>query len=281
MQGIDIHPFYQRGINWKILGAQSNVEFVWVKVSDGAGPYAHVDHGITYVPDGQVYGARSVGLKVGGYHYAQMQPTPQQQANVLIGEVLRLTAIDIPPALDLEFPFQPGPTAESFAYQFLSHVKLSGFTQVALYAGPAIMDSVLSDRVKAIPGLVIWIAGEYPHPQFYNGPADVHQYSANGSVPGIAQPVDLDQTVSDVFDPKPVTPIQEAPKMIDGSIFYAKGDTNKDVYAVRVQFQSEAPLLRRIVTQQEWKIVQDSGHEVLTVMPQALFDTIPVLTHSV
>lgn len=215
-QGIDIHPYYQRGIDWTQVANESDIEFVWVKVSDGGGAYSKNVGGVTYVPDGHIYGARARGLKVGGYHYAEFSPQPQQQANVLTTEVLRLSALDLPPALDLEAPFVPGASAEAFAYLFLTHLKKNGFGKVALYAGPAMMQSVASQRVLAISGLVIWIAGEYPHPRYYKGQADVHQYTASGRIPGIPQEVDLDRSLTPFLSGDDMVGItEETPSYID------------------------------------------------------------------
>ena len=75
-RGTDVHPFYQRGLRWDQV---SDVAFAWVKVSDGGAPYTRADGGVLHRPDTHVAGAKARGIPVGGYHYAQPSPAPEQQ----------------------------------------------------------------------------------------------------------------------------------------------------------------------------------------------------------
>src|SRR5215475_6211940 len=130
--GIDLYDRYQDVTSWQAI-CQYGVKFVYIKGTDGGGPAA-------VRADAFVRGARGVGLPVGLYHYAQLDPTPEMQADVLAAEVRRLGATDLPPALDLEGPFHTAPiaTAVDFAKRFLGRVlHTHGYQRVTLYANTA------------------------------------------------------------------------------------------------------------------------------------------------
>lgn len=206
MLGIDIHPYYQRFIHWPTV-ANGPVRYVWVKVSDGGTRYLKTVDKITYRPDGQVAGARSVGLPVGGYHYAQFSPSPAAQADVLTTEVRRVGALGLPPALDLEAPFVPGAGAREFAISFLKRLRANGFGRVAIYANTSMLANIRPDAWN-IPNLLIWAAdyganngGRNPDLRPYTGRADVHQYTSRGQLAGIGPEfVDLNESLTTLHD---------------------------------------------------------------------------------
>lgn len=180
MLGIDVHPYYQRGLNFAAVKREGRIKFVWVKLSDGGAPYMKIVGKTEYFPAQMTNQARDAGLLVGGYHYAQLSPSPEDQADVFTREVRGLAATDIPPALDLEEPFVPGSEALSFAVRFLRRMLENGFPRVALYASTSMLgsfhvDSYFDERV------LIWVAnpsgvpGAYKN-KYYRGRADVHQY---------------------------------------------------------------------------------------------------------
>lgn len=194
MRGIDISR-YQNVTDWNAV-KRHGVQFVWVKGTDGGGP-APVQRA-----DAQVAGARSVGIPVSIYHYAQLSPSPEAQADILAAEVRRLEArygpLLVPPALDLEDPHAPGSAAATFARRFLFRLKAHGFGRVTLYANTSMLTGIRADDIRRdIPGVVIWAASYgnnngTRHPLPYGGWVDVHQYTSVGQVPGIrASGVDL------------------------------------------------------------------------------------------
>src|SRR5690349_548268 len=90
-RGVDIYR-YQTVTDWRAFGRA--VGYAWVKLTDG--------RGVAVVrSDKQVNGCRSAGVPVGGYHFSQ-PGDPVRQADIFIGEVRRLKATDLAPALDLE-----------------------------------------------------------------------------------------------------------------------------------------------------------------------------------
>lgn len=193
-RGTDVHPFYQRGLRWDQV---TDVNFAWVKVSDGGSPYATVQGGVRYIPDTHIAGAKKAGIPVGGYHYAQLTPGPEAQADVFLGEVRRTGATTVVPMLDLEAPFSANSSARDFGIRFCNRVAAAGF-RPAVYMSAAFARVIRPDQ-WGIPGLVIVIARygakpEAPGSAQYLGRYDVHQYSSSGALPGSAGAVDLDES---------------------------------------------------------------------------------------
>lgn len=197
-RGTDVHPYYQRGLNFR---AAQNIGFVWVKVSDGGSAYRMGG----YVPDTLVAGAKSAGKPVGGYHYAQLSPSPETQADVLIGQIRRLGATGVAAMLDLEAPFSVAKEAKriqarNFAISFLLRMKSAGF-KPCIYMSSSFAKALRPDQ-WGISDLVIVIAryGAKPEargPAQYLGRYDVHQYSSAGTLPGSAGAVDEDESYTD------------------------------------------------------------------------------------
>lgn len=193
--GMDIHPFYQRTIDWDRVANESDIKFVLLKVSDGGSAYTRNDSGIIYRPDTHANGAHSVGIPIGGYHYAQMSPSATKQADVLIREIIRLKLFGLPPMLDLEAPFVPGQISHSFASEFLHRIRELGY-RPGIYGSTTMLGSIIDKEILGYDP-VIWVA-RYPHNPgdykniYYKGPAHIHQFENHGHRPGIIQDTDLD-----------------------------------------------------------------------------------------
>ncbi|ALG07664.1 glycoside hydrolase family 25 protein [Kibdelosporangium phytohabitans] len=199
--GIDIYDRYQDVSDWGALG-RSGVAVVYVKGTDGGG-LAPVR------ADGFVAGAKSIGKPVGLYHYAQKSPSPEAQADVLVREVRRLGADGLPPALDLEDPFTPGPAAREFARRFLLRLREHGYQQPVLYANTSMLNGIQAWTLP-VPGLLVWAAdygsndGDYDQEdrdrlrRRYPHPVWMHQYSSTGRVPGIPGNVDVNELFADI-----------------------------------------------------------------------------------
>lgn len=190
---IDIYDRYQDIADLVAL-ERSPFDAAYVKGSDGGGP-------AIVRADNFVGAIKGIGLPVGLYHYAQLSPSPEVQANVLAQEVRRLGAFGLPPALDLEDPFRPNVQAREFARRFLLELRHIGFSSVVLYANTSMLTGIQAWTLD-VPGLKIWAASyggndadydqedrerlnrAYPHPVW------MHQYSSTGSVPGIPGNVD-------------------------------------------------------------------------------------------
>lgn len=188
---IDVYQQYNDVTDWHAVKA-SGVGYAWVKLTDGRGP-------ATVRGDAYVAAARGAGIAVGGYHYAHGAQTPEVQAQVLAGELIRLDVLDIAPMLDLEDGTirYPENFRTRFWQQFLQILPVS---RVATYANEYWWKTFLSPTL-VVPNELIWIASYGPNDGTDHGctiPFDIHQYTSVGSVPGIVGPVDLSTVVSHV-----------------------------------------------------------------------------------
>lgn len=235
MLGIDIHPFYQADIDWPAVN-RSGIRYAWLKVSDGGNAYTKTIDGKVFRPDTHVAGAKSAGIPIGGYHFAQLSPTAEAQANVFADEVHRLKAFGLPPALDLEGDFVPGPASRDFAIAFLKRLQNLGFPRVAIYGNTSMFAKIRPDLWE-IPGLVIWAADYGPndgvrHPDLspYTGRADVHQYTSNGHIPGIAASVDLNESLTPLLGGNPLMALtdQQQQELYD-AVMQSHGQITGDV----------------------------------------------------
>lgn len=174
-EGVDLYGLYNKVTDWNAVRA-AGIEFAWIKLSDGN--TNRDDYG--YVAAG-----RSVGIVMGGYHYAQ-PGDPIAQANRLIDRCSAYGALDLAPALDLEDPFVPGAAAIDFSIRFLNHVAARGHVP-CLYANNSMLNGVLGPVRAAVPGLKVWGARYGAN---LTVPHDVHQYTSTGRVSGITGDVD-------------------------------------------------------------------------------------------
>lgn len=194
-RGVDIYR-YQTVTNYQTLARA--VRYVWVKLTDGLNT--------AQVPgDRQVNGCRAAGIPVGGYHYAQ-KGDPIRQARKFAGELRRLKALDITPALDLEAPFSPNNEARDFAVTFLRELTNGTGWRPAVYMSASWAAALRPDR-WGIPGLVIWIAAYGSNDggrraedvtRYYSGRYDVHQHTSSARVAGISGAVDLNWALTGV-----------------------------------------------------------------------------------
>jgi GH25 family lysozyme M1 (1,4-beta-N-acetylmuramidase) len=248
MRGVDIYR-YQTVTDFNALAR--NVGFAWVKLTDGNGPA--VVRG-----DRQVNGCRAAGIPTGGYHYAQ-PGDPIRQADVFLGELRRLNALDIAPALDLEAPFTPNNVARNFGIAFCQRIAARGHRPAAYMS--ASMAGVIRPDQWGIPGLVIWIAayggndgGNYGADdppkvrRYYGGRYDIHQHSSTAIVPGISGRVDLNWALTGVPKNGPVEGEVELTDMIpiirptDGkSISVSVGDILENLYVAEMYGSTNEP----------------------------------------
>jgi GH25 family lysozyme M1 (1,4-beta-N-acetylmuramidase) len=206
--GIDLYARYQTVTDWgRVRGA--GVRFCIIKATDGGGR-------AVAPADRLVAGARAAGIPAGLYHYAQLTPSPEQQADVLAAEVRRLGLLQLPPALDLEgdFHVRRDATTEQrtaaiaravdFGRHFLLRLRAAGHDRVLLYANTGFL-AQLRPETWGVPGLLVWAADYGPNDgrrwldlSPYTGPVAVHQYTDQGTVPGITGTVDLNESLIDL-----------------------------------------------------------------------------------
>ena len=287
-RGTDLHPYYQRGLRWDKV---SDLAFVWVKVSDGGAPYTRTEGGVVYRPDTHVAGAKSRGIPVGGYHYAQLGPAPEKQADVLLGEVRRLGATGVVPMLDLESPFRPDGAARDFGTAFCRHVAAAGF-RPAVYLSASFAATLRPDQWD-VPGLVIVIARfgarpEAPGSGRYQGRYDVHQFTSGGSLPGSAGAVDFDESFTDnhlVQEGDVAFNSDDFAQLMWGNVFDSTGNRNyaafiKDMDAKLTALGSSLDAVTKLITDSSAHPV-DAQQLAAALEGKLVADLVPAVTQAV
>lgn len=193
MLGIDVFQQYNTITDWRQI-KNDGVGAVWVKITDGWGQ-------ATTAGDAYVNAAKSVGLPVGGYHFAEPNPTPEIQADVFANELRRLNALDIAPMLDMEAAI---PSANNFRIRFWQHfIQRLPVGKYLTYASESWwLDGRLVDA-PTVAGEMIWDARYGTNSGTDQGVNiadwDVHQYTSVGVLAGARGFIDLDNVKSNVF----------------------------------------------------------------------------------
>lgn len=176
---------------------KAGVEFVSVKHTDGFG-LAPVQRATV-----QVRGCKSVGIPVGGYHFAQ-KGDPRKQADVFHAELQFQGALDIWPMLDIESApalglHWSGTEANQFARQFVDRMFELGHAKVFIYSSTSELTAMNAQRIFQDYGgrVLIWAArygindGKNYGVGNYTGDVHVHQFTSQGIVNGIDGRCDL------------------------------------------------------------------------------------------
>lgn len=202
MFGLDIAR-YQNVRDWSRV-KKFGVEFISVKHTDGFG-LAPVQRATA-----QVKGCKSVGIAVGGYHFAQ-KGDPHRQANVFDAELKFQGALDIWPMLDIESAPAlglrwTGTEANQFTRQFVDRMLELGYAKVLVYSSTSELTAMSAQRIyEDYAGRVLIWAARYGSNNganqgigSYKGDVHVHQYTSMGIVPGIDGRCDLNDAKVDI-----------------------------------------------------------------------------------
>lgn len=177
-QGIDV-SHHQGKIDWKKVAADKNIQFVYIKATEGA----------TYIDTAykrNITEARKNGLKVGSYHFLTPKSAVISQFRNF-KNVANKDFQDLIPMVDVEKPV-PKDSIKLFCKLVEEHygkkpVIYGTNKSYNLYCAPDFNDYIL-------------MIGRYgPNKPVIKGPShyDIWQFSENGRIPGISKPVDLDR----------------------------------------------------------------------------------------
>lgn len=193
--GIDV-SHHQGAIVWPAVRAHG-VEFAIVKVSQG-------DGFIDSRGWENMAGARRAGLRVGAYHFLDMDSRPGKQAALFVERIRaagNAWAADFV-ALDLEDESARrlwGTDAGAFALSWLGHVEASTRLTPFVYVSPAFAARTKLGRIPELARFPLWLAdwtppADLPEPWRSSGATwTIWQHTNEGRVPGIAGPVDLNR----------------------------------------------------------------------------------------
>jgi lysozyme len=194
-KGIDI-SHYQTVENWSAV-RNSGISFVIIKSTEGSS-------GIDQSLQSHLSGAKSVGIKVGVYHFCRAKDTQSaiQEADFFVSTINSIGGfgiLDIAPVLDLETPEGASrANVVSVCRTWIERVKQLSGVQPMLYSFPSFADEFLDNTLADIP---LWLA-DYSHdtPPNHAGWSQwtFLQYSEKGRVTGIDGYVDMDEFDGDI-----------------------------------------------------------------------------------
>src|SRR5436305_498109 len=181
VRGLDV-SHYQGTIDWDLV-AQAGMTFAFIKATDGV---------TSFDPQFETNwnGANAAGLLRGAYHFYEPGSDPHQQAASFLS-VVQPSPGELPPVLDVEMPGEASAIISGIEVWLTTVEQALGKTPI-LYTNPSFWAGLGTSSFGRFP---LWIA-EYgvTSPKIPEGWSTwtFWQDSDNGSVPGIATPVDLD-----------------------------------------------------------------------------------------
>lgn len=184
VQGIDVSIF-QGNVNWNAV-ATSDVRFAISRVSDGT---QFIDS--KFAANWQ--GSASVGLIRGAYQFFRPAQSASAQAAIMIQAVGQLGPGDLPAVLDVETADgQSSATIVSKIQTWLDLVEEGTGKRPIIYAASGFWNTL--SGTSAFADYDLWVANYFVNcplvPNTWSG-WTMWQYGDNGSVPGIAGPVDV------------------------------------------------------------------------------------------
>ncbi len=184
VEGVDVST-YQGTVNWTAV-KNSGRHFGIARVSDGIN---HVDAHF----DANWAGMKSAGLIRGVYQFFRPEQDPIAQADLLLKHVPSLGAGDLPPVLDVEVVDSVATSKlVANASAWLAHVKARLGRKPIVYTSPSFWNALRTSSLGADLWVANWKVTCPSLPTAWSA-FRFWQYSATGSVAGIAGQVDLDR----------------------------------------------------------------------------------------
>ncbi|TCO47291.1 LysM peptidoglycan-binding domain-containing protein [Actinocrispum wychmicini] len=157
---------------------------------------------VDWAAGNHVAGARSVGIRPGGYHYATGLGDVDAQADRFTDNLRAhglLDAGSLAPMLDMEAADLRG-NANPFVREFIARYRIaSGQSKILVYANLDWWTHVLNPDEWADDDVFLWIArynGDPGNPGWNHPRLALHQHTNKGTVPGIPGNVDRDATMA-------------------------------------------------------------------------------------
>jgi lysozyme len=203
-RGIDVSK-WQKEIDWKRVAAESNVSFAYVRAfyGDAEDPYL----------ERNVRGAFEAGIKVGVYQYFRASQPAEKHIAALLRRRELIEACDLPLVIDVEKDslWLPGPgsisqrpTPEklaSVAHEVVHLLTAAWIEFAATCTAPMVYTNLETGTYLAqttewpeATAYPLWVADYSANPPRLPPGWDdyvVHQYTCNGTIPGVAGPVDI------------------------------------------------------------------------------------------
>lgn len=184
--GIDVSK-YQGKIEWNLVAQDENIQFVYIKASEGASKVdkKYFDY---------IQGAKNVGLKVGSYHYFIGRKTAKEQFNNF-SKYVDKSSQDLIPMVDVEEAgnrFVSRKELQRNLNEFMQMIKEEYGKYPLLYSQYRFYKDKLSPEFDKY---FLFIARYSDTPPQLNGSGkhNIWQYTEKGKIKGIEGFVDLDR----------------------------------------------------------------------------------------
>ena len=184
--GIDVSK-YQGNINWKKVSQNRNIQFVYIKATEGA---SLVDRNYKR----NIRGARKAGLRVGSYHFFNARRSAKEQFEHFRRHVKK-SEQDLLPMVDVEESGVRGLSRSDLQQrlnEFMQLVKQEYGKYPLLYSQYGFYNKMLAPEFNKY---FIFIARYGKSTPNLHGPGkhNIWQFTEKGRVPGISGHVDLDK----------------------------------------------------------------------------------------
>jgi len=185
---VDLYQQYNTVTDERALAGA--IDGAMIKMTDGSGEaIVHADNYAAMM--------RRIGRPYGGYHFAE-PGDPIAQADVFAGTLRRIGGWTLAPALDMENGGIPIADRDDWSRAFMQRLRDDLQCRVMVYSSTSWLQSYLQPDSWPYDWDLTWAAqygvnDGYRHPpNLYPGRIDMHQYTSDGRVPGIAGSVDRD-----------------------------------------------------------------------------------------
>jgi lysozyme len=177
--GIDV-SHHQNHINWKIVGKQKNINFAFMKATEGV---SLLDRKFK----ANWKGSKSNKIRRGAYHYFRPKISGVEQAKFYLS-VVNFEKGDLYPVLDLEEkPYRPITHFYEEIDAWLNTVELATGKKPILYASRKYYTSYLENRY---PNHNVWVANYKTLKSPLNGKWKFWQHTELAKIQGIRGKVD-------------------------------------------------------------------------------------------
>ena len=184
MHGIDV-SHYQGDINWKMLKQTRQgkfpVQFIFIKATEG-GDFSD-DKFVANFDS-----AKAHGFIRGAYHFYNPKTDANKQADFFIRSV-KLEPGDLPPVLDIEMKSKDMKKLQQDLKIWLGKIENHYGVKPIIYASYKFKTKYLNDSI--FDTYPYWIAHYYVDSVRYRGEWKFWQHTDVGTLPGIAEKVDL------------------------------------------------------------------------------------------
>ncbi len=182
-RGIDVAR-YQGDIDWKKV-SKDDVSFAYIKATEA-------DDLADPLFEKNTENAKSVGIKVGAYHFYSLRYGGEVQAKNFI-ETVATSSINLPPVIDLEYVgnSKVRPTKEDFQKElrvYIDMIKNQYGVEPVFYTTYQFYNDYLYPEFEMQP---IWIRDVFSKPNTNIKNRVMWQYNPRGKIDGITGPVDL------------------------------------------------------------------------------------------